>query len=376
MDVSSLVVDCDSHVMEPPDLWERYIEPKYRDRAIKIVRDPADGLEVLMIDNQPVLRGMLAGLGGANLERQKLFVPGMVSYMDGCPPASYLPEERIRMLDAWKVDAGVLFPTVGILWDVADNGLASAYARAYNNWINDFAAHNRRRIVPIAHLALQDTETALAELRRCLKLGFKGVFLPPENINGKRFSHTDFDPIWHECEDAGIPVCLHVIVRFNRRPGIVGDFYQVGEFRAVWGFALGGFAQVVPAAMTMVADGLFDRFPRLKVLCVEAGCGWAPYMMDRLDEKYEHLGWTHPLKMKPSAYFRRNLWVVAEPEERTIGAVMDLMGEDRVLWGSDFPHIDSTLEASTLIRGSIAALSQERQAKLLGGNASRVFPIS
>ena len=80
--------------------------------------------------------------------------------------------------------------------------------------------------------------------------------------------------------------------------------------------------------------------------------------------------------MKPSDYFRRNLWVVAEPEERTIGAVMDLMGEDRVLWGSDFPHIDSTLEAPTLIRGSIAALSQERQAKLLGGNASRVFPIS
>jgi uncharacterized protein len=375
MSASNLVVDCDSHVMEPPDLWERYIEPKYRDRAIKIVRDPADGLEVLMIDNQPMLRGMLAGLGGANLERQKLFVPGLVSYMEGCPPASYLPEERIRMLDAWGVDAGVLFPTVGILWDVADDGLASAYARAYNNWVNDFAAHNRRRIIPIAHLAMQDPETALAELRRCLKLGFKGIFLPPENIKGKRFSHTDFDPIWHECEDAGIPVCLHVIVRFNRRPGILGDFYQVGEFRAVWGFALGGFAQVVPAAMTMVADGLFDRFPRLKVLCVEAGCGWAPYIMDRLDEKYEHLGWTYPTKLKPSDYFRRNLWVVAEPEERTIGAVMDLMGEDRVLWGSDYPHIDSTLEAAKLIRGSVAALSPERQRKLLGGNASGVFPI-
>jgi predicted TIM-barrel fold metal-dependent hydrolase len=375
METSPLVVDCDSHVMEPPDLWERYLEPKYRDRAIKIVRDPKDGLEVLLIDNQPMLRGMLAGLGGANIERQKLFVPGMVSYLEGCPPASYLPEERIRMLDAWHVDAGVLFPTVGILWDVADNGLASAYARAYNNWINDFAAHDRRRIIPIAHLALQDTAAALAELRRCLKLGFKGIFLPPENINGKRFSDPEFDPIWHECEDAGIPVCLHVIVRFNRRPGIVGDFYQVGEFRAVWGFALGGFAQVVPAAMTMVADGLFDRFPRLKVLCVEAGCGWAPYMMDRLDEKYEHLGWTHPLKMKPSGYFRRNLWVVAEPEERTIGMVMDLMGDDRVLWGSDFPHIDSTLEAPTLIRSSISELSPERQRMLLGANAAQVFPL-
>ena len=375
MNTSNIVVDCDSHVMEPPDLWERYLEPKYRDRAIRIVRDPADGMEVLMSDNQPILRGVLGALGGANLDRRRLLVPGEASYMEGCPPASYMPEERIAMLDAWGVDAGVLFPTVGILWDVEDNGLATAYSRAYNNWVNDFASHNRRRIIPIAHLALQDPEAALIELRRCLKLGFKGIFVAPETIGGKRFSHSDFDPIWRECEEAGIPACLHVIVRFNRRPPLLGDYYQPGEFRAVWGFALGGFAQIVPAAMTMVADGLFDRFPRLKVLCVEAGCGWAPYMMDRLDEKYEHLGWTFPTKMKPSDYFRRNLWVVAEPEERTIGAVMDLMGEDRVLWGSDFPHIDSTLEAPKLIRASIASLSPERQRKLLGANALGVFPM-
>lgn len=369
------VVDCDSHVMEPADLWENYIEPRFRDRAIRITTDPVDGMETLLIDNQPLLRGVLAALGGANLPRQSLFVPGQRKYADGCPPASYVPEERVKMLDEWGVNAGVLFPTVGILWDSDDNELAEAYARAYNNWINDFSSRARNRVIPIAHLALQDPVSALAELRRCIKLGFKGVFLPPEPITGRRFSHGDFDPIWRECEEAQIPVCLHVIVRFNRGTGLLGNFYQPGEMRIVYGFALGGFAQVVPAAMTMVADGLFDRFPRLKVLCVEAGCGWAPYIMDRMDEKYELLGWTFPTKLKPSDYFRRNIWVVAEPEERTIGAVMDLLGEDRVLWGSDFPHIDSTLEAPRLIRESVAALSPERQRKLLGGNARGVFPV-
>ncbi|MGH7863945.1 MAG: amidohydrolase family protein [Candidatus Binataceae bacterium] len=371
----SLVVDCDSHVMEPPDLWERYLEPQFRDRAIRIVKDPGDGMEVLMIDNQPLLKGMLAGLGGANVERQKLFMPGQVSYLEGCPPASYLPQERIRLLDQWGVNAGVLFPTVGILWDVADHALAAAYARAYNNWVNDFAGHDRRRMIPIAHLALQDPASALTELRRCVKLGFKGIFLPPEPINGKRFSHSDFDPIWRECEQAGLPVCLHVIVRFNRAPGLLGHFYQVGEFRMVYGFALGGFAQIVPAMMTMIADGLFDRFPRLKVLCVEAGAGWAPYIMDRMDEKHEHFGWTFPLKLKPSDYFRRNIWVVAEPQERTIAAVMELMGEDRVLWGSDFPHVDSTLEAPWLIRKSVEGLDEARRRKVMGANATAVFPI-
>ncbi|MGO9450621.1 MAG: amidohydrolase family protein [Candidatus Binataceae bacterium] len=373
--VQDFVVDCDSHVMEPPNLWETYLEPRFRDRAIRITTDPADGLEVLMIDNQPLLKGVLAGLGGANLPRQSLFVPGQAKYLDGCPPASYVPEERVKMLDEWGVNAGVLFPTVGILWDVADNDLATAYARAYNNWITDFASRAQGRVIPIAHLALQDPGAALVELRRCLKLGFKGIFLAPEPINGRRFSHTDFDPIWRECEEAQIPVCLHVIVRFNRAPGLLGNFYQPGDFRAVYGFALGGFAQVVPAAMTMVADGLFDRFPRLKVLCVEAGCGWAPYIMDRMDEKYEHLGWTFPTKLKPSDYFRRNIWVVAEPEERTIGSAMDLLGEDRVLWGSDFPHIDSTLEAPRLIRESVAGLSQDRRSKLLGANARIVFQL-
>jgi uncharacterized protein len=370
-----LVVDCDSHVMEPPDLWDKHLEPKYRDRAIRIVKDSGDGMEVLLIDNQPVLRGLLGALGGANTDRQRLFVPGMVSYLEACPPASYLPEERVRMLDAWRVDKGVLFPTVGILWDVADNELAAAYARAYNNWVHEFAAAASGRVIPIAHLALQDPASALAELRRCLKLGFKGIFLAPEPITGRRFSHPDFDPIWRECEAAEVPVCLHVIVRFNRAPGLLGTFYQPGDFRAVFGFALGGFAQVVPAMMTMVADGLFDRFPRLKVLCVEAGCGWAPYIMDRMDEKYAHLGWTFPTKLKPSDYLRRNIWVVAEPEERTIGAVMDLMGEDRVLWGSDFPHIDSTLEAPRLIRESAASLGPERRAKLMGENARALFPL-
>src|SRR5205807_9086936 len=153
MSNTNIFVGCDSHVMEPADLWERYIDREYRDRAIKITKDPVDGMEILTIDNQPLLKGVLGGLGGVDVDRTKLFVPGAVSYDQGCPPASYLPEERIRLLDSWGVDAGVVFPTVGILWDTADNGLANAYTRAYNSWLNDFASHDRKRIVPIAHIA-------------------------------------------------------------------------------------------------------------------------------------------------------------------------------------------------------------------------------
>ncbi len=126
----------------------------------------------------------------------------------------------------------------------------------------------------------------------------------------------------------------------------------------------------------MVLDGLFDRFPRLKVLVVEAGCGWAPYAMDRLDEKHEHFGFANPLELgRPSEYFRRNLWFCAEPAERTIGAMMDLVGEERIVWGSDYPHVDSHAEASSRIRASVARLPARRQKLLLGENARALFQL-
>ena len=93
--------------------------------------------------------------------------------------------------------------------------------------------------------------------------------------------------------------------------------------------------------------------------------------MDRMDQKYELLGWTYPTKLKPSDYFRRNIWVVAEPEERTIGAVMDLLGEERVLWGSDFPHVDSTLGQSTELG---ATLRVPRSASAAAARASSIPP--
>src|SRR4051812_1795639 len=107
-----LVVDCDSHVMEPADLWQTYLEPEFRDRAIRIER--REGVEHLIIGEETVMAGGLAGLGGAHLPRQGLFTGGL-SYADGCEPASYDPTARAAMLDEWKVDVEVLFPTIGIL---------------------------------------------------------------------------------------------------------------------------------------------------------------------------------------------------------------------------------------------------------------------
>jgi predicted TIM-barrel fold metal-dependent hydrolase len=366
----SLVIDCDSHVLEPADLWQRYLEPKYRDRAIRI--ESREGVEHLVIGEQSVMQGVLAGLGGAHREFAELF-SGKLNYADGCEPPSYDPRARAKLLDAWSVDRGVLFPTIGILpFPTDDADLASAYCRAYNRWQKEFLDSVPTRVVAIALVNWHDVDEAVRELRHCIAGGFRGVFVPPEVIDGKRLGDPHFDPIWRLCEDAGIPGCLHVIVRFTPGASAFSSWYLTRP-GPIFTFGLGATGQMIPAIAAMTTDLLFERFPRLRIVSVEAGCGYAAYLMDRLDEKYARFRSVSGMQRKPSEYIQRNCYFVAEPEERTIGAMLDIVGEEHILWGSDYPHVDSSLDAPQQIRAAIADLSPQRQAAVLGENARKVF---
>ncbi len=372
-----LVIDGDSHILEPPDLWEEYLEDRYRDRAIKIVR--SEGREQLWMDNAVLLPGGLPVLGGVDVDRERLLDPESgLSYLDAAPASSMDGAARLKMYDEQGVAAGLALPTIGILWDVDDVELGNAYARAYNNWLYDFQAADRNRIITACHLHLKDPEEALRELRRCLALGFKAVFLPPERPLDKPLTHPDFAPIWRELEETGVPAVMHLVVRLRNLPRSgAGQWYDPGTAPRLFQFSLGATLQVIPAVCAIVTDGLFDQFPRLKMLVVEAGAGWAAYLMDRMDAKYRHFGFERPLELgQPSEYFRRNLWFCAEPEERTIGAMLDLVGEEQIVWGSDFPHVDSCMEAPEQIRASVADLPEPRRQAVLSGNARKLFGLA
>ncbi|HEX6031679.1 MAG TPA: amidohydrolase family protein [Tepidiformaceae bacterium] len=407
-----LIIDGDSHVLEPPNLWDEYLEPEFRARAIRITRSipardgetrgiaplpgrtgaqaPSEALgdlpemaielkarlaadEHLIIDREIVLSGGLSGLGGVGFPRGDL--PYM-TYLDAAPPASMETEARIKLFDDSGIHGGVVFPTIGILWDSDDPTLADAYARAYNRWCLDFVGQHPQRIYPMAHVALHDPALALAELRRCLKLGFKGVFLPPEPVLGKSPAHPDFDPLWHELEDAGIPVCLHVIVRFNRILENPTRFHTLlVEPSRTYAFGLGATFQIIPAMASLIMSGFFDRFPRLKLLCVEAGAGWAPYIAHRLDEKYEMFGYAEKTKEEPSVYMKRNVWYVVEPREPYVDMLMDSIGETQFIWGSDYPHIDSSEQALDQVLANASRLSEHRRRLLLGENARTLYGL-
>lgn len=367
---AGLTIDCDAHVLEPADLWQRYLPQKFKDRAIRI--ELKDGVEQLLIGEQVVMAGVLAGLGGAETPRRALWG---LKYADGCPRASWDPRARAELWDAWHVDKGVLFPTIGILpFPTEDQELANAYCAAYNDWQADFMAVIPDRVVPIAIVNWYDVEAAARELDRNLARGFRGLFVPPETVAGRAPGDPHFDPLWARLCAANAPGCLHVIVR-TTGAAIPFRAWHEAKLGAVFTFGLGATGQLMPAMASLVLGGLFERFPTLRVASVEAGCGYAAYLMDRLDEKFRYFDFSTKLRMRPSDYIRRNCYFVAEPEERTIGAMLELVGEDHIVWGSDYPHVDSTVEAPGLLRKQISTLSPERRQRVLGDNAVRLFGL-
>jgi uncharacterized protein len=127
---------------------------------------------------------------------------------------------------------------------------------------------------------------------------------------------------------------------------------------------------------SLCLGGVFDRFPKLKVLLLETGAGWIAHFLQRLDNKYKHLGWKTDMQDKPSNYFRHQCWISLDPDETTIPAMVERCGADRFIWASDFPHFDASTEPVEETRRAIAPLSKSDQRKILGDNAAVAYGLS
>jgi predicted TIM-barrel fold metal-dependent hydrolase len=310
----SLVVDADGYILEPPDLWERYLEPKYRDRAMRIKTDQR-GWEYLEIDgnvSRLVRGGVMGALGGAYQDPRELLTPGRVKYWEGAKrtPGAIDPDARVREMEAQGIDAAVLYPTIGILWEeeCTDPELSAAYCRAYNNYLFDFCGKHPDRLVPIAQVNLRDVNLAVTEVER-VKGKARGIFTTPYPMNGIPVGDPYYDPFWAACEAAGLPVSTHVQVR----PSFLGNHLHVpkGELspekNPIWFL----FMQLPDDSQLglncMMQGGVLERFPKLKYVVLEIGCGWLPAWMERADGKYEMFSFTTGMKHKPSELFRRQM---------------------------------------------------------------------
>jgi len=377
-----LVVDADGHVLEPGDLWLRYLEPQYRDRAIKVAPDH-EGYEVLLIDNKPhpLFRGNLGVLGGIEMDPVALGTPGKMTYLDGSPRGGYDPETRLQVMDEEGIDVALLYPTIGICWEgmVEDGQLATAYTRAYNRWIAEFCRHNPKRLYPIAHITLLDPAGAVEEVIRARKDGCVGVYLSPDMAarHNKHFDHPDFVRFWQTVQDLQMPFGFHVVVREHRplpewqRQNTDAPLETVGLF----GFTF--LALDVMAAFTsIVSKGIFEKYPRLKCGVLESGANWISAWLDRMDHKYEVMKAFTPITMKPSEYFYRQCLVSADPDETATAKIVEHMGADYFIWASDYPHIDASYGVVKEMKERLSSLPLASQRKVLGENAVRFYGLA
>jgi len=369
------VVDADGHVLEPADTWLKYLDPQYRDRAIRIAQDE-HGYEVLLIDGQPLktLRGQLGALGGIDMDTAKLLTRGQITYAEGSPPGAYDPAARLRVMDAEGIDAVLLYPTIGICWEghVTDGALATAYTRAYNRWLAEFCRADPTRLYPVAHISLLDPEGAVEETIRARRDGCVGIYLSPDLAAraGRHFDDPVFARFWETAQDLEMPIGFHVVVRDRQWFGS-GSGGPVGRPLQHRLLAI----DVMAAFTQMLSAGMFERYPRLRCVVLEAGSNWIAAWLDRLDHKYRVLAHQTPIRMPPSAYFYRQCLISADPDESVTAQMIEHLGADYFVWASDYPHIDASFGVVHELKKRLAPLPEEARRKVLGLNARRFYAL-
>lgn len=366
----ALVLSSDSHVFEPPDLWTTRIDRAFRDRAPRMVR--IDGADQLVVESDQVLSGIgLISNAGARFEAPET-ISSQARFED-VHAGGYDPDQHLRDMQLDGVAGEVLYPSQGLFYfKVVDTALMSAIFRAYNDWLAEFCRTDPARLKGIAMVNVDDVGDGIRELERAAKMGFAGAMiteLPPDD---RRYDHAEYEPFWAAAQALDMPLSLHTATRR------LGKIRGAGEktLRDASSRATKAFGPAT-SMCDMIFSGVFERFPRLALAIVEFELAWAPHMLQSMDytyrERHEEALVRFKDGMRPSDFFHRN--IVLSFQEDAIGIrLRDVIGADNMMWGSDYPHSESTFPQSRKILSEIlAGVPDDEQAKIVGGNTARVY---
>jgi predicted TIM-barrel fold metal-dependent hydrolase len=274
---------------------------------------------------------------------------------------------RLKDMDQEGIDVSVLFPTAAFhVTRLPEKDYAAAFSRAYNNWIAS-VCHQSPRLKGIGIAPFQDVRVALAEVNRAItQLGLAGITVGTFGMKN-HLGEPMFWPIYEELERLNVPLLVH-----NSRSGPAGEVrFDTFLFKHTIGRP---FETMIDCAALMYG-GVPEKFPKLRIAFLECGVGWVPYWMDRMDEEWEKRRSEAPLlKAKPSEYMTRGNWFYAtEPEEAGLPYALDRIGEDSIIFASDYPHWDGMFPyVVSTIRGR-KDISNGARSKILGANATRLY---
>jgi predicted TIM-barrel fold metal-dependent hydrolase len=370
-------IDADGHILEPPDLWERYIEPKYRETCPKVLFTEGGG-EILRIEGDYAIdlgrgkkRVTLGGLGtiGARSGGIDSF---KIPYLQG-KRGGFDPHARIPDMDAERIDAAFLYPSIGLfLGATKDPEFSAACCRAYNRWLADYCKPYSERLFGAAMLPLQSVEHTVQEMRFAAEeLGFRTGFIRPNPYNGRVLHDPANEPIWATAQALDFSLGIH--------SGSESGQQTIGFDRFTHGFAVRHLVahtmEMIAAATSLIMCGVCDRHPKLRIAFLESGGGWMAGWLDRMDRHFDDKGMNDTrLSARPSEIFRRQCFISFEPVEGTLKYLADYIGSDNILWATDYPHADGFPDAPNMIRGM--GLPPQTLANVLAGGAKRYYNIN
>ena len=363
------LISSDSHVVEPPDLWQKRIDPKFRDRAPRLVREEDTDQWYADQDFKFGAVGSIAQAGLRFEDPSKITAEGRV---ENIPVGGYDPHAHVKDMEQDGVAANVLYPTQSFLgYLIPASDLLSAVFRAYNDWITEFCKHYPDRLKGIAIINVDDVAEGVAELERAAGMGLVGGMIPLVPLH-ERYDHPMYEPLWAAAQDLAMPLSLHVSA-LRPKAGLVVE-ELLGD-RVVF-TNLEFYMRNALAAM--IFCGAFERYPKLRVGAVEFEVCWAPFFIMKMDDTYNNRpsgvsGYRYQKDMLPSDFFRRNVFISFQ--EDAIG--MELrhhIGVDNLMWGSDYPHSESTFPKSReIVERILEGVPPDEKAKIAGENCARLY---
>jgi uncharacterized protein len=368
------VIDSDGHILEPLDLWDKYIDPKYRDRAPRLIKGE-NGKERLVMDEHVVGDGRL-GIGriGAVGARQGVVAADTMAYKDG-KPGGFDPHARIPDMDADGIDAAFLYPSLGLFSGaIHDPELAAAVCRAYNRWLADYCKPYPDRLFGVAMLPLQSVELAIDEMRFAKKeLGFRGGFIRPNPYSDQMIHEPRYEPFWAAAEDLDFSIGFHEGAS-SGMPTVGVDRFEGRGARHIISHTM----EMMLACMSVIWGGIADRHPKLRVGFLESGGGWIAPWLDRMDRHFDDQGFNDSgLSMRPSEIFQRNCWISFEPVEGSIKVLADYIGPHKILWATDYPHPDGFFPgAPKMIEERMQGLSPQTKHQVMAGGAMGFYGLN
>jgi len=378
MEIGTLV-SADSHLVEPPDIFETRLDASMRPRAPRMeltIDANGRGQHVWTLDGH-----MLTPLGGGAprrgaRDRENRELRALWSELD---PAAYEPDAYVVALAVDGVAAAVVQPTAGLVWwRLPDSALLDALFRAQNDHMIEFCSRHPGQLNGVACLNVDDVAASCHELRRCRELGLVGALIPVHPGAAPPYRDPCYDPLWATAQELAVPLCLHLA---TVRASASGPTNSIASTTALSPAARSVNDYWVRLSLAeIIFGGVFDRFPQLRVGSVEHEIAWIPHWLRNMDFIYERRqfltgGWRSASGQRPSELFRSNMFATFIEDDLGV-ELRAHIGIDNILWGNDFPHTESSWPNSRAIVGDMMRGVPGSDARAMtNSNTARLFGI-